>query len=56
MCGGDPERVKAFLRRLMMAAGEQLALKLTEPIAEAPAVVPVALKPKKKRKRVRRAT
>jgi hypothetical protein len=40
----------------MMAAGEQLALKLTEPIAEAPAVVPVALKPKKKRKRVRRAT
>jgi hypothetical protein len=32
MCSGDAGRVQAFLRRLMAGVGEQLALKLGEPL------------------------
>lgn len=61
MCSGDPAKVQAFNRRLMMAVGEQLALKLNEPLEAAiridaadKAKVPPAPKPPKKKKRGRR--
>lgn len=36
VCSGDPERMQAFNRRLMMGVGEQLALKLNA-VFDAPA-------------------
>jgi hypothetical protein len=53
MCSGDAAKVQAFLRRLMMAAGEQLALKLGEPLEAVSRPALPAPKPKKKKGRAR---
>jgi len=51
MCSGDPARIAAFNRRLIMSVGEQLVLTLNAPLMEA---AKPALESPKKRKRKRR--
>jgi len=54
MCSGDPTRVQSFNRRLMMAVGEQLALKLNEPLQHVDTPVNRDAKPAKPKKKKRR--
>jgi hypothetical protein len=54
MCSGDVERIRNFNRRLIMAGGEQLILKLNAPLDAAPPVPQVVIKRRRKPKSKRR--